>query len=266
MDRSRDLARQIAVLAATVFMLVAAVVGTGLLGGTPVQDLQDGALDADATYLAPGRQAFSIWSVIYLGLIAYAIWQAFPRQRDTPRQRSLGWLVALTCVLNGVWLVTAQFLTLGLTVLAIVLLLAALGWTFHRAVVTRVASDGAADAILLDGVTGLHLGWVALATVANVTAWLTSIGEPSWESAAEVWGVIVLIVVTALGVAIARVSGWRVTPGLAMGWGLSWIGVARLSDEPSSNLIGSVALIAAATVALPPLLVAVLRFLRPPVD
>jgi hypothetical protein len=266
MDRSRDLTRQIAVIAATSFMLVAAMVGTGLLGGTPVQDLQGGALDADATYLAPARPAFSIWSVIYIGLIAYAVWQALPGQRERPRQRALGWIIALSCVLNGLWLVTAQYATLGLTVLAIVALLAVLAFAFRRAVVTRVSSDGALDSLLIDGVTGLHLGWVTLATVANTTAWLTTIGEASWESVADVWGIIVLIVVTALGIAIARFSGWRVAPGLAMGWGLSWIGIARLSGEPFSNPIGSVALVAAAVVALPPLLVSVLRFLRPPLD
>ena len=85
-----DLVRQIGVISATVFMLIAAMVGTGLFGGTAVQDLQGGALDADASYLAPARPAFQIWSVIYLGLIAYAIWQALPSQRATPACQSLG--------------------------------------------------------------------------------------------------------------------------------------------------------------------------------
>lgn len=266
MTRSRDLTRQIVVLSATSFMLIAAMVGTGLFGGTAVQDLQGGALDADASYLAPGRSAFSIWSVIYVGLIAYAIWQALPGQRENPRQRALGWWVAISCVLNGLWLVTAQYLTLGLTVAAIVLLLLALAWTFHRAVTTRLPSDGVVDALLLDGVTGLHLGWVALATVANATAWLTSIGDDSWRSAATAWGIAVLVVVAAVGVATARYSGWRIAPGLAMGWGLTWIGVARLTSEPSSASIGWTALAAAVVVALPPLLISALRYLRPSGD
>ena len=90
-------------------MIVAALVGTGFFGGTPVQDLQDGRLDADASYLAPAQQAFSIWSVIYVGLLAYTVWQALPRQRSRDRQRALGWLIAATMVLNGLWLVAAQF-------------------------------------------------------------------------------------------------------------------------------------------------------------
>lgn len=260
---SRDLLRQIVVISAVVFMIVAAMVGTGLLGGTPVQDLQGGALDADGSYLAPARPAFSIWSVVYAGLVLYAVWQALPGQRESARQRSLGWLVALTCVLNGLWLVTAQFATLPLTVAVIVLLLVALGATFRVAVLTRVPGGGVVDAVLIDGVTGIHLGWVTLATVANAGAWLTTLGSASWAEAADVWGIVVLVVVGAVALAIAWASGWRVAPALAIGWGLSWLAVGRLAGEPASTAIGVAAIVVAAIVVLVPAAVAGLRLLRP---
>jgi hypothetical protein len=266
MSRPLDLARQITVLAAVTFMLIAAVVGIGLLGGTPVQELQDGALAADGSYLAPAGNAFSIWSVIYVGLIGYAVWQALPAQRASARQRSLGWFVALTAVLNGIWLVVAQFATLPLTVVAIVVLLGALGMLFRRAVLTRVPSDGIVDAVLLDGVTGLHLGWVAVATVANITAWLTQFGPESWAENADAWGIAALIVVGVLGLAIAWASRWRVTPTLAIGWGLFWIGLGRLDGEPQSGASGVTALVVAGVVVLVPLAVAGLRMLRPATD
>ncbi|WP_251451908.1 TspO/MBR family protein [Microbacterium sp. Marseille-Q6648] len=239
----RDVVRQIGVIAAACFMLIAAMVGTGLFGGTPVQDLQDGALDADGSYLAPATQAFSIWSVIYLGLIAYTVWQALPGQRTDERQRALGPWIAATMVLNGLWLVTAQFLTLPLTVLMIVVLLIALALTFRRAVVVA-PPRGWVGRILIDGVTGLHLGWVTLATVANTTAWLTQIGDPSWADAADLWGVAVLAVVAVIGVSIAAVSG-RLAPTLALTWGLSWLAVGRLADEPPSAVIGATAIVVA---------------------
>lgn len=244
----RDLVRQIAVISAFCFMIVAAMVGTGLWGGTPVDDLQDGALDADGSYLAPASPAFSIWTVIYLGLLAYTVWQALPRQRDADRQRSLGWLIAATMVLNGLWLVTAQFLTLGLTVVAIVLLLAVLAVTFRQAVV--LPGRGVIGALLIDGVTGLHLGWVALATVANLAAWLTRTVPESWGSAATAWGIAVLIVVGLLGLGIALAGGWHIAPALAIGWGLSWIAVGRLAGEPRDGGIGITAVIVAAVLVL----------------
>ncbi|WP_203581724.1 tryptophan-rich sensory protein [Microbacterium hibisci] len=241
---ARDLARQIVVISAFCFMIIAAMVGTGLLGGTPVQDLQDGALDEDGSYLAPASPAFSIWTAIYVGLFAYTVWQALPRQRASERQRALGWLIAGTMAFNGLWLVTAQFGSLALTVLAIIVLLALLGVTFHRTVIEP--ADGWVDRLLVDGVTGLHLGWVTLATVANITAWLTAIGPHEWADAADLWGVIVLILVAIIGLGIEAASRWRLAPGLALAWGLSWLAVARLTGEPPSAAIGITALVVAA--------------------
>lgn len=252
--RGADLARQIVVLSAVSFMLIAAVIGAGAFGNSAVQDQQGGALNTDGSYLAPAGPAFSIWSVIYAGLIGYAIWQALPKQRAHPRQRALGWLIALTMTLNGLWLVAARFGTLFSTVVVIVLLLAALGYTFRVAVRTRERRDGVVDAVLIDGVTGLHLGWVTLATVANTAAWLTTVVPAEWENAADAIGIAVLIVVALIGLGIAWRSGWRVAPAVALAWGLSWLAVERFTGEPQSGPIGVTALIVAIVVLVPPIL------------
>jgi hypothetical protein len=264
--RGADLARQIVVLSAVSFMLIAAVIGAGAFGNTAVEDQQGGALDTDGSYLAPAGPAFSIWSVIYLGLIAYAIWQALPHQRGSERQRAMGWPIAVTMVLNGLWLVAARFGSLFLTVVVIVLLLAALGWAFRTAVVTRDPRGSVVDSVLIDGVTGLHLGWVTLATVANISAWLTTIAPPSWEDAASAIGVVVLAVVAVIGLAIAWRSGWRVAPALALAWGLSWLAVERLTGTPLSTPIAITAVIVALIVLLPPAVVSGLRLIRPSID
>ena len=255
-----DIARQISVISATVFMLIAAVVGVGLLGGTPVQDLQDGALGPDATVLAPATPAFRIWSVIYVGLIAFAIWQALPSQRSRERQRAIGWLVALTAVLNGAWLLAAQFTNLPLTVVAIVALLVALSVLLVRT--ARFPRETRLDAVLIDGVTGLHLGWVALATVANTTAWLSRDLPASAGANAETWGVVVLVVVALIGIVLAWRSA-RITPALAMSWGLIWLAVGRLAGEPSSALVGFVALGAAGLILLAMLVRGAVRWTVP---
>jgi len=261
-----DLWRQIVVISAFCFMIIGALVGSGLFGGTSVQDLQGGALDEDGSYLAPASPAFSIWTVIYVGLFVYTVWQALPRQRATDRQRALGWWIALTMVVNGLWLVVAQFGTLPLTVIAIAVLLVLLCITFRKTVVTRVPGDGVLDALLIDGVTGLHLGWVTLATVANTTAWLTTIAPDDWSANATAWGIAVLAVVAAIAVGIAWLSGWRVAPGLALAWGLSWLAVARFTGEPDAPAIGTTAIIVAVIALVPPVVVAGLRLLRPESD
>jgi hypothetical protein len=59
-----DTVRQVVVLVTSVLAIVAAFLGSGAAGGTPIQDAAGGYLDADSTLIAPGRGAFAIWSVI----------------------------------------------------------------------------------------------------------------------------------------------------------------------------------------------------------
>lgn len=246
-----DLVRQIATIAATTFMLIAAAVGTGAFGGTSVQDLQGGALAEDGSYLAPAGPAFSIWTAIYVGLIAYTVWQALPRQRADLRQRRIGWWIAATAVLNGLWLVTAQFLTLPLTVAAIVLLLIVLASAFRLTV--RYPAENRWSAWLIDVVTGLHLGWVSLATVANTSAWLTA--EGLRVPAPSVWGVLVIVVVAVIGMAVGYFSDGRFAPALAIAWGLGWLAYGRLTGEPASTPIAVAAIVAAVAVLAVPLVI-----------
>lgn len=244
-QRGSDVARQIAVISAVCFAIIAAVFGVGVAGGTPIRDVQGGSLDADATLLAPGSPAFSIWSVIYVGLIAYAVWQALPSQRTTLRQRTLGWWIAGTAVLNGLWLVAAQFGELWMTLAVIVLLLVALCATLRLTVTTAELRSPWLDVLLIDGVTGLHLGWVSLATVANTAAFLSTVAPASWADGGTAAAIVVLVVVLAVGLTVSGVTQWRIAPPWAMGWGVLWIGVARLTGEPYSAPVGWVALVVA---------------------
>jgi hypothetical protein len=245
---AKDVVRQVAVAGAFCIMIAAAAAGSGLFGGTAVRDLQDGALDADASYLAPARPAFWIWTVIYVGLLVYTAWQALPGQRERERQRALGWLIAMTMLLNGMWLLAARFTTLPLTVLAIVVLLVSLAITFVRTV--AIPGRGVVDRLLIDGVTGLHLGWVVLATVANAAAWLAPTASRPDAQAATAWGIGILVLVGIVGLGIAAKSGWRLAPALAVAWGLAWIAVGRLVGEPADMGIGVTAAVLAVLVLL----------------
>jgi len=187
------------------------------------------------------------------------VWQALPGQRASERQRALGWWIALSMVLNGLWLVFAQFTTLLLTVVGIVALLVVLCVIFRIAVRTRQPGGGVLDSLLIDGANGLHLGWVTLATVANTTAFLTDVAPDAWGEAAAPAGIAVLVVVGLIGVAIAWFSRGRIAPALALTWGLSWLAVGRLAGEPESTGIGITAIVIAVVVLLSAIIV---RFAR----
>lgn len=250
-----DRIRPWAVLVALPVTLAMAALGSGAFGGMEVEASSSGALAADATPLAPAGPAFSIWSVIYLGLAAYAIWQVLPKQRHDPRQRAVGWLAVASLVLNAAWILCAQAGLLPLTVVVIVLLLVVLVVIFELLRRARPASW--LEALLVDGTFGLSLGWVSVATVANIAAALAGAG---WRPVAfELPAVLVLAAVAMVGVALAVRSRGAIAPAISMVWGLGWIAAGRAFDAPQSTAVAVAALAAAVVIAVAAVLVRVRR-------
>ncbi|WP_298988750.1 tryptophan-rich sensory protein [uncultured Pseudokineococcus sp.] len=242
---ARDRTRQRVVLGSAVLALVVSTIGSGALGGTPIDEAADGTLSATATLVAPAGPAFSIWGVIYAGLVAYGVWQLVAARPADPRQRAVGGLLAASMLLNAAWIVVVQAGSVTLSVLVIVALVAVLGVVLAR--LARSAPSGWLEALLVDGVAGLYLGWVLIATVANVSAWLSGLGVGGLALGESAWAVVVLVVAAAIGAWLSLASG-RVAPALSLGWGLAWVAVGRSSGEDTSGVVVVVAALAAVVV------------------
>ncbi|WP_168582946.1 tryptophan-rich sensory protein [Gephyromycinifex aptenodytis] len=226
-----DRARQMSVSAAEVFCIFGTLLGTGVLG-TRVQESSGGALAADATHIAPAGPAFSIWSVIYLGLFAYTVWQWLPSQASQQRHRAIGWLVAASMVLNASWLLVTQVGWIAISVVVILLLLASLIALMMR--LRAISPTSAADRVVTDLTFGLYLGWVCVAVCANIAAALAAGGVQVAPPLADWLAVAVVAVASAVGIALGHWSRGRVAIAAAMAWGLAWITVGRITDEPQS--------------------------------
>jgi len=238
--------RQVVVLVGALLATVAGYWGSGAGGARSQQEVGDGALSADATPVAPGEPAFGIWSVIYLGLVAYALWQALPAQRADARQRRTGWLVLASMVLNAAWIGVVQADLIAVSVLVIVALLAVLLLAVAR--LGERAPHGAVEAVVVDGTLGLYLGWVSVATVANAFAVAVTAGFDATSAAADVWAVLGLAAAGAAGVAYAVWTRGRLAVGAAIGWGLVWVVVARTVGDLRSTPAAVAAGVAAAVV------------------
>ena len=239
---SRDLVRQIVVAVSAVLAVVGGFIGSGAAGGTKIADAAGGALSADSTPIAPGGPAFGIWTVIYLGLLSYAVWQLLPAQRDSPRQRRLGYPIAASLLLNAAWILSVQAGQLWLSVAVIVALLAVLVYAFLLTLRTR--PDDTIEAIVADGTIGLYLGWVCVATIANVAAALKDSGFTGGPLSADTWGAILAAVAGLVGIGLAVRGGGRLAPTASLCWGLTWVAVARLTGELESMSTAVAAIIA----------------------
>jgi len=248
MTTNRDLTRQISVLVLAVVAIFGAAWGAGAFGGTPTSEAADGALSASATPVAPGTTAFSIWSVIHLGLIAYAVWQALPAQRESARQRSMGWLAALSMLLNAGWLLVVQAGSVWASVVVMAALLTTLVMILER--MRATTSSSLVETVLVDGTFGLYLGWVTVAAIANVTAALKTAEPGDLGLGATGWSVVLLVVAALIAVGFAVHTGGRLTINLAMAWGLAWIAAARWEGPLEDSTVAPVAAAAAAVALL----------------
>lgn len=252
---SRDRVRQVTVLIGAVVAIAGAAVGSGAFGGQPIAEAAGGALSATATPLAPDSRAFSIWSLIYLGLAVFAVVQALPRQGADPRLRAVSWWVLASMLLNALWIAVVQAGSVGGSVVVIGVLLAVLAVILVKLV--RTAHTGRATSLITDATVGLYLGWVSVATLANIAAFLADAGVGELGLGATAWSVIVLAAAAALSVAYAVFGRTRpsviVPIGLAMAWGLTWIGLGRTTGPVVDQTVATAAFVAAAIALLAPL-------------
>lgn len=234
----RPVARQVSVSVSFVLMVMGSVIGVGALGGSPISEAAGGLLGTDATYVAPASPAFTLWSVIYAGLGAYTLWQWW----DRTDQRRIAGLAIASMLLNAAWILVIQAGIIELSVLVIVALLVVLAVMFRR----MTPAAGGLQRLVVDGTFGLYLGWVCVATCANIAAALAGAGFAGWGMP-EVLAIAVLTVAAVVGIALALARRGTLAAPLALAWGLGWIAVARGTEQPASM---PVALAAAALAVL----------------
>lgn len=93
--------------------VIVALTVNGLANALPLNGKLTGQIsDSFAVYFVPAGYVFAIWGIIYIGLLAFGIYQALPSQRTNPRLRSLGYWFALSCLANSVWIFFWQLSTL----------------------------------------------------------------------------------------------------------------------------------------------------------
>jgi len=170
--------------------------GTTLIGGK----LTAAVSDANPTLVTPAGYVFSIWSIIYILLGAFVIYQALPSRSSRGFTEKIGWLFVLSSIINIVWLFLWQFEYLTVSVVLMFLLLATLIAIYVRLGIgkTKVGLD---DRLAVHLPFSVYLGWITVATIANVSAALVWL---NWDGAGisdETWAILVVavaLVITAL--------------------------------------------------------------------
>jgi len=179
----------------------------------------------------PAPITFSIWSVIYLLLFIFCIYQMTSLLK-TKFDTYVGQLFTnintgfiLTCILNMCWIVAWHYDLIVVSVILMLLLLNRLIYIDSQIRLLSPYLTGTQN-FVIKAPFGLYLGWICIATIANITALLVNFGWRGVGMTEESWASTLVLIGSIIGVlAIFKFNNFYI--GLAIIWALSGIIIER---------------------------------------
>lgn len=177
----------------------------------------------------PAGYVFSIWGFIYMLLAIWVIRAFFKRYRNHPAYKAAFPWFAISCVLNGSWLLAYQYEYFLLSVLIIVALFFDL-LVLYRSI--RRTDHGFLDLFPFS----IYLGWISVASIANLSYYLTYLGWEEWGLSNTAWTVIMLTIATLLaGVLSIKNKDWAYP--LVFAWAFIGIGIRNANPYPTVSIL-----------------------------
>lgn len=204
--------------------------------------------------LTPPGYVFSIWSLIYLLLAGFIVYQWTPQGSSRSSVRSIGFWLVLNGLANSAWIVAWHYEHVGLSVLIMLILLASLIVLYAKT--QRPSSSAAAgEQLLVQLPFSIYMGWISVATIVNVSAWLYSLDWDGFGWGDQAWALIGLAAAALLGLTV----GWFFRDPyyeLVLVW--AFIGIAGKDAQPAA--VSTAAWVLAALLAAWAVLQAVRRY------
>ena len=211
----------------------------------PINGLTTGEIsDRFPILFVPAGYVFSIWGLIYLALIGFAVYSVTPKGLNNSKTDDIaGWFVAAN-LFNAAWILLWHYLQFTLTLIPILGLLISLIFIYLKLGIGK-SKRSWVEYILLSAPFSIYLGWATVAVVANVTQVLYNFGYRGAPITEPIWAVILLIVAMLIGL-ILGLKRQDFFYNLVLIW--AFIGIwVKQGDVP---LVATIALISAILLAL----------------
>jgi tryptophan-rich sensory protein len=156
------------------------------------------------TLITPAGYAFSIWGLIFLGLLGFAVYQALPSQEHNPRFRTAGPWYIINALANAAWSPIFNQEWIGGALAVILIMFVSLFMVMEslrinpRTDMAMMRPVKAAETWLARVPFSIYFGWLTVATILNITLWfrannfdLSGVSEPVWAIGVLILGLIV---------------------------------------------------------------------------
>jgi len=244
---------------ANLLAFILTVLVNGLAGSTTILGGKNTAQISDTypTLITPAGYVFSIWGIIYIMLGVFVVYQTFTGAKGKEFQRRIGWLFVLSCVVNVAWLFLWQFEYLGLSVILMFLLLATLIFIYLRLDIGK-SNVSTTEKLAVHLPFSVYLGWITVASIANVAVTLVSVNWDGFGLDSLVWSTLVIIVALFITL-IVLATRKDVAYTLVIIWALVGISVKQSENQTIVMLTQMSAVIIAITLVAVIFLVTIKR-------
>ena len=179
------------------------MVGTNYLANAlPLNGIQTGEVsDSYPNLFAPAGITFSIWGVIYALLAVHILYQWGLFHREGANRGALlnrvGLLFGLSSLANTAWVFAWHYDQILISTLLIITILVLLSMIVGA---LRDAGLDTREYWFIRLPFSVYVGWITVATVANITTWLVSIGFDGFGIAESIWAMVIIAIAAAIGI------------------------------------------------------------------
>lgn len=148
----------------------------------------------------PAGYAFAIWGIIFLSLLAYGVFQvrrAYFSQKESAFIEQTGYWFIITNILNCAWVFAFAYDFTGLSVLIMLGILFSLVKIILNTNMNRVAVSRSTRIFGFVPI-GIYSGWIAVATIANISAYLAKLNWDGGFLSATGWTIAMISIATVL--------------------------------------------------------------------
>jgi hypothetical protein len=186
----------------SIVALAITVLVNGLANGLPLGGQTTGEIsDKYPSLFTPAGYVFSIWGLIYLGLIVFVIWQALPRQRSNEKIRSVRVPFVVSCACNAAWIFAWHFDLLWLSLVLMAGILGSLIVIYRRLAIGQDRVP-VTERWFMHLPFSVYLAWISVASIANLSALQIDRGWDDLLFSAATWTIIKIAVAGSIAVTV----------------------------------------------------------------
>lgn len=210
------------------------IVVNGLANALPLNNKTTAELsDQYPNLFVPAGLTFSIWGVIYILLAIFVIYGLIIAIKNNTQKSAfignIGILFFISSLANIGWIFAWHYEVLPLSLVLMLVILGSLITIYLRLHIGK-SNSTPSEKYLVHLPFSVYLGWITIATIANVTALLVSMSWNTFGLGEQFWAVAVIIVGIAIALSVLFMRK-DIFYCLVVDWALLGILLKRLADS-----------------------------------